>query len=184
MQLGLTRGYVSSQAYATNVKNAPIRTDPRSTSQLDAESFQPAYEWLGCHPRKLVFDLLTECVNDKSITVDMFAYDFDKPDILKMCEYRWDRGCASSWITLAAHGNRAGSTGSHATAEIRGRGQREAGDTSTLRHDKIVIQKKDGKATKVLTGSADFWVRGLYVQANNVLLFDDPKVANACRADF
>jgi len=33
-----------------------------------------------------VFDLLNECVNDKSITVDMFAYDFDEPDIVKLCE--------------------------------------------------------------------------------------------------
>ncbi|MFY9730024.1 MAG: phospholipase D-like domain-containing protein [Candidatus Acidiferrales bacterium] len=45
-------------------------------------------------------------------------------------------------------------------------------------HDKIIIAKKNGKAVKVLTGSANFSVRGLYVQANNVLLFSDPKVAD------
>ena len=33
-----------------------------------------------------MFDLLNECVNDQSITVDMFAYDFDEPDIVKLCE--------------------------------------------------------------------------------------------------
>src|SRR5262249_8711296 len=44
-------------------------------------------------------------------------------------------------------------------------------------HNKVIIQKRGGKATKVLTGSANFSVRGLYVQSNNVLVFDDPGVA-------
>ena len=84
-QLGLTRGYVSSQAYATKFQNKDIRPQPK-TLDYSTKDYQPQYEWLGWHARKLVFDLLNECVNDKSITVDMFAYDFDEPDILKLCE--------------------------------------------------------------------------------------------------
>jgi phosphatidylserine/phosphatidylglycerophosphate/cardiolipin synthase-like enzyme len=43
----------------------------------------------------------------------------------------------------------------------------------------VLIKKdKNGKAIKVLTGSANFSVRGLYVQANNVSLFDDPRTAD------
>jgi phosphatidylserine/phosphatidylglycerophosphate/cardiolipin synthase-like enzyme len=44
-------------------------------------------------------------------------------------------------------------------------------------HDKVLIQKRNGQPVKVLTGSANFSIRGLYVQANNVLVFDDPTVA-------
>jgi phosphatidylserine/phosphatidylglycerophosphate/cardiolipin synthase-like enzyme len=44
-------------------------------------------------------------------------------------------------------------------------------------HNKVLIQKKNGKAVKVLTGSANFSVRGLYVQANNILVFDEPQTA-------
>ena len=176
-QLGLTRGYVSSQAYATQFKNAPIRPDPKSLD-YDTKSFQPAYEWLGWHARKLVFDLLTECVNDKSITVDMFAYDFDEPDILKMCESLGSR-LRIFLDNAPLH------TGTALEVQVHTRLLKSAGAANVKQghfqrfaHDKIIIQKKDGKATKVLTGSANFSVRGLYVQANNVLLFDDPKVAD------
>ncbi len=84
-ELGLTRAYVSSQAYVSKFQNKDIRPQPK-TLDYDTSSYQPQYEWLGFHARKMVFDLLKECVSDKSITVDMFAYDFDEPDILKMCE--------------------------------------------------------------------------------------------------
>ena len=176
-QLGLTRGYVSSQAYATQFKNAPIRPDPKSLD-YDTKPFQPAYEWLGWHARKLVFDLLTECVSDKSITVDMFAYDFDEPDILKMCE------ALGSRLRIFLD-NAKLHTGTALEVQVHERLLKSAGPNNVKQghfqrfaHDKIIIQKKDGKATKVLTGSANFSVRGLYVQANNVLLFDDPKVAD------
>ena len=41
----------------------------------------------------------------------------------------------------------------------------------------MIIQKKAGVPKKVLTGSANFSIRGLYVQANSILLFDDPEIA-------
>jgi len=47
-----------------------------------------------------------------------------------------------------------------------------------LQHNKIFIAKRDGKPFKVLTGSTNFSFRGLYIQANNVLVFDDPSVAD------
>jgi phosphatidylserine/phosphatidylglycerophosphate/cardiolipin synthase-like enzyme len=44
-------------------------------------------------------------------------------------------------------------------------------------HKKILIRKVDGKPHSVLTGSANFSLRGLYVQANSVLRIEDPDVA-------
>src|SRR5262249_58765385 len=54
----------------------------------------------------------------------------------------------------------------------------KVGHFERFAHNKVIIQKKNGKAVKVLTGSANFSVRGLYVQANNVLVFDDPETAD------
>src|SRR5262249_14926319 len=44
-------------------------------------------------------------------------------------------------------------------------------------HNKVFIKKRRNVAEKVLAGSANFSVRGLYVQANNVFVFDNPDVA-------
>ncbi|MET0557798.1 MAG: hypothetical protein ABW065_03895 [Solirubrobacterales bacterium] len=51
------------------------------------------------------------------------------------------------------------------------------GHFSRFSHGKILIQKRKGVAVKVLAGSANFSVRGLYVQSNNVFVFDDADVA-------
>ena len=176
--VGLTRGYISSQAYATKFKNAPIRPDPKSLD-YDTKPFQPAYEWLGWHGRKLVFDLLTECVNDKSITVDMFAYDFDEPDIVKMCEALGPR-LRAFLDNASLHLGTALEVQTHERlVKSAGAANIKQGHFQRFAHDKIIIQKKNGKPTKVLTGSANFSVRGLYVQANNILVFNDPKIAAA-----
>ena len=44
-------------------------------------------------------------------------------------------------------------------------------------HDKVFIVSKGGKARKVLTGSTNLSVTGLYVNSNHVLVFDDPVIA-------
>jgi phosphatidylserine/phosphatidylglycerophosphate/cardiolipin synthase-like enzyme len=47
----------------------------------------------------------------------------------------------------------------------------------TLQHNKVLIAKRNGQPFKVLHGSANFSFRGLYIQANNVLVFSAPEVA-------
>ena len=44
-------------------------------------------------------------------------------------------------------------------------------------HNKVLIVRKDGQPVRVLTGSTNFSLRGLYIQANNALLFDNLEVA-------
>jgi len=51
----------------------------------------------------MVFSLLKECVADPTITVDLFAYDIDEPDIVKMLR-SWDRVCARFWTMRFASG--------------------------------------------------------------------------------
>jgi phosphatidylserine/phosphatidylglycerophosphate/cardiolipin synthase-like enzyme len=175
-ELGLTRGYISSQAYASMFGNKIIRPLPKSLD-YNTQPFQPQYEWLGYHARKMIFDLLADCVGDPSMTVDLFAYDLDEPDIVDQLEALGTRLRAvldnaslhlGTALEVVAHTRLAKSAG--ASNILQGHFRRFA-------HDKILIAKKNGNPVKVLTGSANFSVRGLYVQANNVLLFTDPNVA-------
>jgi phosphatidylserine/phosphatidylglycerophosphate/cardiolipin synthase-like enzyme len=46
-----------------------------------------------------------------------------------------------------------------------------------FQHNKVMILRRGGAAVKVLSGSANFSVRGLYVQSNNVFVFDDAQIA-------
>src|SRR5262245_24395232 len=53
-------------------------------------------------------------------------------------------------------------------------------EKNTLLSFGVQTMRRTGRNKQMgwLTGSANFSVRGLYVQANNVLVFDDPKTAD------
>jgi phosphatidylserine/phosphatidylglycerophosphate/cardiolipin synthase-like enzyme len=53
----------------------------------------------------------------------------------------------------------------------------KVGHFGRFAHDKVLIQRRDNKPLKVLSGSANFSIRGLYVQSNNVCVFNDPETA-------
>jgi len=177
-ELGFTRGYLTSQAYVQKFKNADIRPPLPKTLDNDTASFQPQYEWLGYHARKMVFSLLKECIADPTITVDLFAYDIDEPDIVKMLEALGPR-LRAFLDDAPLHVGKALEVHVHERlVKSAGAQNVKQGHFKRFAHDKIIIQKKNGKATKVLTGSANFSIRGLYVQANNVMFFNDAKVAD------
>ena len=46
-----------------------------------------------------------------------------------------------------------------------------------LQHNKVLIAKKNGEPNKVLFGSTNFSFRGIYIQANNALVFYAPEAA-------
>ena len=174
-EFGFTRGYISSQAYASKFQNADIR--PAKDLDYDPKPFQPQYGWLGFHARKMIFDLIEECLNDASMTVDLFAYDIDEPDFVKKLQALGPR-------LRAILDNAKLHTGDALEVEVHRRLQQSAGEANVKQghfkrfsHDKIIIAKKNGNPVKVLTGSANFSVRGLYVQSNNVLRFNDPEIA-------
>ena len=47
-----------------------------------------------------------------------------------------------------------------------------------LQHNKVFIARRNGEPVKVLCGSTNFTFRGLYIQANNILVFHAPQVAD------
>ncbi|HEX8889062.1 MAG TPA: phospholipase D-like domain-containing protein [Pyrinomonadaceae bacterium] len=176
-EFGFTRGYLSSQAYTDLFKNAPIRP-AKKTLDYKTKSYQKQYEWLGYHARKLVFDFVAECLADKSITVDLFAYDLDEPDFVRAMQKLGKR--LRAYLDNAPLHTKPGALEIDAHKELvksAGKDNVEQGHFHRFAHNKVMIMKKNSKPVKVLTGSANFSVRGLYVQANNILVFDDPQTA-------
>ncbi len=175
LELGFTRGYISSQAYVDRFKNADIRPKIKSID-FDTGPYQAQYEWLGAHARKMIFDFLEECLNDASISVDVFSYDFDEPDIVRKLAAMGSR--VRVFQDDSQSHTETGDLELKAVSTLRQAGAIvKTGHFGRFAHNKVMIQKKNGKATKVLTGSANFSLRGLYVQANSVLVFDDPVTA-------
>ncbi len=174
--LGFTRGYVSSQAYVDEFHNAPVEPDT-ATFDFDTAPYEPQYHWLGFHARRLVFDFLAETLADKARSLDVFAYDLDEPDVIRQLGQLGSRlrlylDDSATHVTATAREPKA-----HAWLSEQG-AQVELGHFQRFSHDKVMIQKRGDTALKVLSGSANFSVRGLYVQSNNVFVFDDPATAD------
>jgi phosphatidylserine/phosphatidylglycerophosphate/cardiolipin synthase-like enzyme len=53
----------------------------------------------------------------------------------------------------------------------------KVGPFQRFQHNKVIILRRRGAAVNVLSGSANFSIRGLYVQSNNVFVFDDAQIA-------
>jgi len=176
---GFTRGYLSSQAYAARFQNAPIRPTQK-TFNYDTAPFEKQYVWLGYTARKMVFDFLKECLEDKSLKVDLFAYDLDEPDFISGLLQLAHEGRLRAFLDDSKLHTSPTAVEPNVLKALR---QIDANNVVTghfnrFAHDKVLIQRdKQGRPLKVLAGSANFSVRGLYVQANNVLTMDDPVTA-------
>jgi phosphatidylserine/phosphatidylglycerophosphate/cardiolipin synthase-like enzyme len=176
-ELGFTRGYLSSQAYADEFENAPVAPSTPTIDFSTAE-YEARWRWLGFHARKLVFETLDELESDDSLSLDVFAYDLNEPDVITRFAAAGPRlrlflddsesHSRQGALELDAHAKLAASAGADHI---------KTGHFSRFSHDKILILRRAGTPIKVLSGSANFSVRGLYVQANNVFVFKDPDIA-------
>lgn len=197
VKLGFTRGFVQSQAFTHHFgKDADFRPAGKqllfdTTAKAgengsgQAYTFQDEYEWSGFTARDRIFELIKEVVDDPALSMDVFAYDLNEPDV-----------CAA-FIKLAAQGRirmildnaalhhpdkpeddftdqfNAARTGN--AAIMRGKFGRYA-------HHKVFIVYKNDAAgkpqpLKVLTGSTNFSVTGMYVNSNHVLVFNNAAIA-------
>ena len=180
LDVGFTRSFASSQAYAEQFGNNPnvIPADP--AKGLSFQKLQgDVYKWLGFEAYDLIFGILNEVANDPSKSIDVLAYDFNEPDILAALVKCGDR--VRAVIDDSGSHAPAQSAESLAAAQL----QASAGAASvrrmhftSLQHNKVLIVKKDGAPFKVLFGSTNFSFRGLYIQANNALVFYSPDAAN------
>jgi hypothetical protein len=183
-EFGYTRGYLSSQAYTDLFKNADFRPKTK-TIDYDTTPYAAQYKWLGAHARQMVFDFVQECLTDKSITLDLFAYDLDEPDFVRDMQKLGIR--LRAFLDNAPLHTKKGALEIDAhklLVKSAGAERVKQGHFQRFAHNKVMIQKRDGKPIKVLTGSANFSVRGMYVQANNILVFSDPTTAQLYEAAF
>jgi len=205
LQIGFTRGFVSSQAYVNhfglNSKVRPNKSDlifdvksksgsvkVEKTGKMEDYSFEDQHLWMGWQARARVLEFLDETIANPKLALDVFAFDLDEPLIC-------DR-----LLTLAAQGrlrilldNSSTHIGTDAAGNAAFEDQFEQvfqqratppsallrGKFQSLAHSKVFIQKAKAtnKAVKVLTGSTNFSTNGLYINANHVLIFADPTVA-------
>jgi hypothetical protein len=194
LKLGFTRGFVQSQAFVrhfgpqlpTRPKGQPINydtsqvagTNPRGETYTYAEQ----YRWLGFTARDRVFELLEAVDAAAGASIDIFAYDLNEPDILHLLLKLGGAGKARIILDNAdLHHDPSDPTPEDQFADMF---TSQAGATKLLRgrfgryaHDKIFIVYQDGLPQRVLTGSTNFSVTGLYVNSNHVIVFEDPGVA-------
>jgi hypothetical protein len=180
--LGFTRGYVSSQAYASRFHNAKLTPTPQTIDYPTAD-YEERYSWLGFHARGLIFELLKEVAGDPDLTIDVFAYDFNEPDIIRALQQFGARvrlflDNSGSHIAKGSSGRPPLEVAAKTLLEqTAGADHVKTGHFSRFSHSKVMIVRRAGTPVKVLAGSANFSVRGLYVQSNNVFVFDDPQIA-------
>ncbi|MBE5528094.1 hypothetical protein A9J41_11320 [Laribacter hongkongensis] len=181
VNVGFTRGFASSQAYVDRFENEAGILPP--TGALAADSlahdmapFEVHYQWLGFEARRLILQILDEVAADPNLTLDALIYESKEPDILRRMELlggrvraiiddHGEQGGEESCETISAQ--RLEAAGAEVKRQHFGRQQ----------HNKVLLVRRNGMAVKVLAGSTNFALRGLYIQANNALLFDDETVA-------
>ncbi len=194
LTVSFTRGYVQSQAFVRHFgADARIRPaggdlvyDTSATAGTngagDTVTYAQEYEWLGFTARQRVFDILSEVQADPSLTLDVFAYDLNEPDVVDVLLKLGTAGQVRIILDNAALHH---STSTPKPEDVfTTRFAAAAGDAAIKRgkfgryaHDKVfIVSDRDGPRT-VLTGSTNFSVTGLYVNANHVLVFDDRQVA-------
>jgi phosphatidylserine/phosphatidylglycerophosphate/cardiolipin synthase-like enzyme len=187
LDVGFTRNFASSQAYRERYQNIANIIPSEADKGLSFKK-QPGdvYDWLGFEAYDLIFQFLKGVADDPSIELDVFAYDLNEPDIVARLEQLGPRLRAiidDSTTTKDGVAKGHGTTGS-AESKAAKRLRASAGATrvkrthfKSLQHHKVFIAKRDGQPFKVLAGSTNFSFRGIYIQANNVLVFDEPSIA-------
>jgi PLD-like domain len=180
LDVGFTRNFASSQAYADRYGNNTKVIPATANAGLDFHKVPgDVYEWLGFEAYTLLFDLLKEVAGNEDLTLDMFAYDFNEPDMLALLESMGPR------LRAIMDDSKDHSDATAAESIAAERLLTSAGKDHVLRmhfsglqHNKVLIVKDKGSPYKVLFGSTNFSFRGIYIQANNMLVFSTPEVVS------
>lgn len=196
LDVRFTRGFASSQAFRERLlKDAPPNADLNAlgrrvipASADEGLGFKKMaggnYAWLGFEAYELLFGMLDEAVADPSISLDVMAYDINEPDIVDRLAKLGRR--LRILIDDSKGKDKQGAPIGHGTPEsaesrVASRLALKADVRRThfsgLQHHKVLIARRNGVAFKVLAGSTNFSFRGIYIQANNALVFRDAGVA-------
>jgi hypothetical protein len=199
VMLGFTRGYIQSEAYVHHFgantpvvpKNKQLEFDTNSQAGTDNNkqpvTFAQIYNWMGETAREQAFHVLNQVLNDSSLMLKVFAYDLNEPDVVKTLLTLAEQGRVriildNAKLHVTQKGAKVKTPEDQFTDLFQ---QQKKGQSAIIRgsfgrysHDKIFIVSRNGEsAIQVLTGSTNFSLTGLYVNANHVLVFQDANVA-------
>jgi len=202
LSLGFTRGYMQSEAFAHHFgAHAPLfpqgkplqfDTTQKAGTNQDGQDFTFAdeYAWMGFTARERVFTVLNQVLGDPTLHVDVFAYDLNEPDVvttlLQLAKQGRVRIILDNSVTHVTHMDSTTHKQVVPPEDVFAQlfGEQAAGQAAIERgcfdrfsHDKIFIVSRAGTPLRVLTGSTNFSITGLYVNANHVLVFEDSNVA-------
>lgn len=185
--LGFTRGYISSQDFADRYGHVR-ELRPNNTVNYDTDTTVPKskppvtwrvlYKWLGAHARAILSEFTQRCKEDGH-GFDVFAYDLDEPDFIKFVAQQAKAKVPVRMIldNSKLHTKPTAREVESAAMLMKAGVDLKRGHFRRYAHSKCIIERDAaGKATRVLTGSANFSVRGLYVQSNSVITIDDQQV--------
>jgi phosphatidylserine/phosphatidylglycerophosphate/cardiolipin synthase-like enzyme len=195
VDVGFARNFASSQAFRdkfpddAEIDEIGKKIIPTTADEGLGFKKQPGdiYKWLGFEAYDLIFGFLDEALKDKTVTLDVFAYDLNEPDLLARLVKFGPR--LRAIIDDSTSKDKKGNVTGHGTSESAesqaanrllasaGAGNIKRTHFSGLQHHKVLIARRKGQAFKVLVGSTNFSFRGIYIQANNVLVFADATIA-------
>jgi phosphatidylserine/phosphatidylglycerophosphate/cardiolipin synthase-like enzyme len=199
LELGFTRGFMQSQAFVGHFGNNALiqprkhalQYDTSQVSGVNAQgekyTFADEYEWMGFTAREKIFALLDDVLNKKNLAVDVFAYDLNEPDLIDRLLKLARQGRIRMILDNASlHHNTSKPTPEDQFEKLftKAAGRKKLmlrGKFGRYAHDKVMIVYRNGAkkrtAIRVLTGSTNFSVTGLYVNSNHVLIYKDAEVA-------
>jgi hypothetical protein len=195
VELGFTRGFVQSQAFTNHFGNKAVISPKGGGIDFDTSvvagtnaqgqkfTFAEEYAWLGYTARAKIFTLLNQVLKDKTLSLDMFAYDLNEPDLIAILLTLAKQGRIRVILDNASlHHNAAGTKNEDLfeaafRKAMTGKSDILRGKFGSYAHDKVLLISKSGKPLKVLSGSTNFSVTGIYVNSNHVIVFNDPKIA-------
>jgi hypothetical protein len=133
-----------------------------------------------------LFDFIADCEQDTTAQVDVFAYDLDEPAVIAAICQMGKQGRLRAILDNAPLHSKADKSGTmpleidaaKMIIAAAGAANVRQGHFARYQHNKVFIKRDSaGNAQRVIFGSMNYSLRGIYVQANNVVAVDDPNVA-------
>ena len=195
VSLGFTRGFTQSQAFVRHFglkalirpKGKTLLFDTSQESGVNAKgeryTYADEYRWLGFTAREKIFALLDEVAATKTLRLDVFAYDLNEPDVMTALLKLAKQGRVRVILDNATlHHDATGTKPEDQFEALFSQAAKKPaailrGKFGRFAHDKVFVVSRKSGAKKVLTGSTNLSVTGLYVNSNHVIVFDDPEVA-------
>ncbi len=192
LNVGFTRGFVSSQAFVNRYvtpDNGVEKLLPQKGDQpLDFVPSHPkateALAWMGFEARRAILDVLDKAIADQDAQVRVVAYDLNEPQVVTRLEQLGPR--LKIIIDDSGSHGRAGSGEDQAETRLvasAGRDNVMRQHMLGLQHNKTIVV--DGPLGKtVVCGSTNFSWRGTYVQSNNALIMHGESAIKPFKAAF